>query len=130
MKKIICLLLIACMIPVIASADMFTNMPYSELIKLHRELVQEIMSRSEWKEVEVPGGTWIVGEDIPAGTYSIHPTSRGGFINIYTDKEKLIIYQGIRKETQTIGKIELLEGYRVEISDGSLIFAPPVLLGF
>lgn len=132
MKKLICAVLILCLFPVVALADApdMSGLTYDQLIELRNYLTQEIMSRPEWKEVQVPTGIWIVGTDIPVGSYSIHPTSGGAFLRIYTDKNKMIINQGIRKENQAVGKIELLEGYQVEISDGSLIFSPPVSLGF
>ena len=38
-----------------------------ELIALRKQVDDEIHSRPEWKEVEVPTGTWHVGTDIPAG---------------------------------------------------------------
>ena len=129
MKKLICIVLIL-MLPVIALADDLSSMSYEELLTLRQQITAEIMSRPEWKEVEVPSGIWIVGKDIPVGTYSIHPTARGAFLRVYTDKNKMIANQGIRTESQAVGKIVLLEGYQVDVSDGSLIFSPPISLGF
>ena len=88
------------------------------------------MSRPEWKEVTVPGGEWVVGEDIPAGEYSISPTKMGGYVHIYDAKGKTLVSQGVRKEDNSIGKVELLDGYVVKIENGSVIFAPPKGLGF
>ena len=129
MKKLICIVLIL-MLPVIALADDLSSMSFDDLLTLRQQITAEIMSRPEWKEVEVPTGIWIVGQDIPVGFYSIHPAPGGAFLRIYTDKSKMIINQGIRKENQAVGKIELLDGYQVEVSDGSLIFSPPISLGF
>lgn len=131
MKKLMCITLILCVLPVIAIADVdLSSMTYDELLALRDQLNIEIFSRPEWKEVTVPGGQWSVGKDIPAGAYSLHPTKEGGFVTIYNENGKLIISQGIRDEENVIGKIELLEGYSVEISRGSLIFAPAIGLGF
>ena len=130
MKKLLCIIMILCMIPVISLADDLASMSYDDLIKLSRQVTAEIMNRPEWKEVTVPGGTWIVGEDIPVGTYSIMPTKTGGYVRITDAKGKLVISQGVRKEETSIGKIELLDGYIVEIENGSVIFTPPKGLGF
>ena len=131
MKKLIIAVLIAVLIPVIALADVdLGSMKFDDLIALQKKIVAEIMSRPEWKEVTVPGGRWVVGEDIPAGTYSIMPTKMGGYVRIQSPDGKLIISQGIRKEENSIGKIELLAGYIVEVENGSVIFAPPKGLGF
>ena len=128
MKKLICVLLLVCMMPVFAAAE-FSDLSFDELLELRTELEAEIISRPEWKEVTVPSGTWIVGEDIPVGSYSIHPTSKGAYFRLkrngWTE-----ISQGIRKENAAFGKIILQKNDVVEIEDGSLIFAPPEGLGF
>ena len=133
MKKVAALIiaLIICAFSLSAfAAPNLSGYTYDQLVALQHYITQEIMSRPEWKEVEVPSGIWIVGKDIPVGTYSIHPTARGAFLRVYTDKNKMIANQGIRTESQAVGKIVLLEGYQVDVSDGSLIFSPPISLGF
>lgn len=130
MKKIICAVLVMCLIPVLSVAEDLSALSFDELVALSQKVTAEIMGRPEWKEVTVPGGKWIVGEDIPVGTYSIHPTPKGGYVRIEDSNGKLIISQGIRKEDSSIGKIELLAGYIVEVENGSVIFAPPKGLGF
>lgn len=131
MRKLFAIVLILCLFPVIALADVdLSAMSFDELKALQIALNNEIVSRPEWKEVTVPGGTWIVGKDIPAGSYSLHPTSEGGYVRVYNNDGRMIIYQGIRDEENSIGKLDLLDGYAVEISRGSLIFAPAITLGF
>ena len=131
MKKLICLLLILCLFPVIALADVdLSSMSFDELVQLSQSVTMEIMSRPEWKEVTVPSGSWYVGKDIPAGDYSVYPTSKGGYIRVLNENGKTLITQGLRKETDIFGKLELKDGYTVQIEDGSLIFRPAVGLGF
>lgn len=115
-----------------AFADLETGMSdftYEELLAIQRLLSLEAMSRPEWKETTVPSGTWIVGVDIPSGNYSISPTERGGYLRIRRDGY-LIITQGVRKEEDAFWKFELKEGDEVEITSGSLVFAPPRGLDF
>jgi len=106
----------------------FDQASYDELMVLYNFLTSYIMSRSEWKEVSVPAGTWIVGEDIPAGTYSIKSTSVSCVVDITDKDDGFILYNGIF-QNESIGKIELKDGYKIRLS-GSVIFAPPALLGF
>ena len=132
MKRLIALIIaVVCMIPaaVLASGTDLASLSFDELLELRAALESEIVSRPEWKEVTVPSGSWIVGKDIPAREYSIHPTSRGGYFRIRRNG-KVLISQGIRSEEAAFGKIQLVDGDVVEIEDGSLIFAPPVGLGF
>lgn len=131
MKKLLAILLVVCLFPVFASAADLDGLSFDDLLKLQREVVAEIMSRPEWKEVTVPGGSWVVGEDIPAGSYCISAGKKGGYVTIKRPGEIFsIISQGVRNETNKIGKIELKVGDVVEIEDGSVIFSPAIGLGF
>ena len=134
MKKLICLLLILCLSPAIALAAPpdLSVYSYDQLVALQHYITMEIMKRPEWKEVTVPGGTWYVGVDIPAGEYSISPAAdgRGAFLEIYNTKGKEIVYQGVRNESNSVGKVQVEEGYTIVIDGGSLLFAPAVILGF
>ena len=62
MKKIFSLivaLLFILLFSVTAAADTnLSEMSYDDLLTLQKELVNEIMSRPEWKEVEVPAGQY------------------------------------------------------------------------
>ena len=131
MKRTIALLLILVCVAATAAADTdLSSMTFDELVALNKAVVMEIMTRPEWKEVTVPGGTWIVGKDIPAGTYSITPTDSGGYIEITDKSGNSIVNQGIRNMENAIGKVELLDGYVVYIERGSVIFSPAIGLGF
>ena len=96
-----------------------------ELIALRKQVDDEIHSRPEWKEVEVPAGTWTVGEDIPAGFYSVRSLSTySGTLYIYkTDSPYWDKYYSIRLGGP-LGKVELQDGWKVEVQ-GTLVFAPP-----
>lgn len=71
MKKLICIM-IALMIPVAAFAEVdLSGMSYDELVQLKDQVSLAIWESEEWQEVEVPAGVYTVGEDIPAGKWTI-----------------------------------------------------------
>ena len=128
MKKLLGILMIVALLFTCAAAEGLSSMSYDELIALHQQLVKEIMSRPEWREVTVPAGTWVVGEDIPAGTYSISSEDKyGSSIRVYTDgKEKdFLAISG----SSPLGKYTFENGQVLAISR-AVVFAPPVILGF
>lgn len=74
MKKLLCFLLaLLILIHAAAAADenRFAFNSLEELYQIRAELNSEIMSRYSWEEVTVPAGFYVVGEDIPAGHWTI-----------------------------------------------------------
>lgn len=132
MKKLLILAIVLFMIPIAAADDGIdlSALSYAQLVDLQQRISAEIVTRPEWKEVTVPSGTWTVGKDIPAGEYSISATKTGGYLRIRDERGSLLQGCGIREAEDRIGKVELKEGYTVEIERGSLIFAPAISLGF
>lgn len=132
MKKLLIFAIVLFMIPIAAADDGIdlSALSYAQLVDLQQRISAEIVTRPEWKEVTVPGGTWTVGKDIPAGEYSISATKTGGYLRIRDERGSLLQGCGIREAEDRIGKVELKEGYTVEIERGSLIFAPAISLGF
>ena len=54
------------------AADLdLSSMSFDELVALREQLNLAIWNSQEWQEVTVPEGIWIVGQDIPAGHWSI-----------------------------------------------------------
>ena len=85
------------------------------------------MSRPEWKEVTVPAGKWIVGEDIPAGKYAITTDSILCSMTIKDGESRVDLK--VLTDSDSIGKIELKEGWSVAFTSSGK-FTPPVGLGF
>lgn len=136
MKKLIALILVfACLMPVIAVADLdLSGYSFDDLIDLQRQITAEILSRPEWKEVTVPAGDWVVGTDIPAGSYGIRNDSSTvnlsvwkREVNDYTDNG--LLYNELIRKGGTFGKIILKDGWIVSIGS-PLVFTPPLSLGF
>ena len=61
MKRLIALIIaVVCMIPAaaLAAGTDLASLSFDELLALRAALESEIVSRPEWKEVNVPAGTW------------------------------------------------------------------------
>lgn len=142
MKKIlIALSVMLCVMLCAASAEEIDlkAMSYSELKALQSKLEKEIVSRPEWKEVEVPQGEWRVGQDIPAGEYSVsyNGTAKNGglafqvwrkAVDEFSDKG--LVYNNVISYGAPIGKVVLEEGWIVIIKHSPAKFAPPLSLDF
>lgn len=75
MKKCFAMLIVLLLLPTFATADVdLSGMSYQELVDLKNQINLAIWESEEWQEVEVPKGIWIVGEDIPAGKWTIKYT--------------------------------------------------------
>lgn len=48
-----------------------SGMSYAELVALKDQINLAIWNSQEWQEVTVPQGVWKVGEDIPAGHWTV-----------------------------------------------------------
>lgn len=72
MKKCFALLLILFLIPTFALSEPdLSGMSYDELVALKDRINLAMWNSQEWQEVTVPQGVWIVGEDIPAGKWTV-----------------------------------------------------------
>ena len=134
MKKFLLLLLAGLLIVSSAFADDLSSMTIDELRQLQNEINAEIRSRPEWKEVEVPSGTWVVGKDIPAGEYSIKMGKEGFYVSVKRPNKygttDLIVNQGITSDDAMVGRVDLQNNDIVEVKHGKAVFAPAVSLGF
>ena len=86
MKKFTCMLLLAALmgclvLPVCAEEIDLTTLTWEELLELKTAITLEQLTRDEWEEVEVPQGVYKVGEDIPAGKWTVRCT-RGNHLTI------------------------------------------------
>ena len=130
MKKLICLMLILCLLPVIALADFdLSSMSIGELRQLQQRINAEIITRAEWKEVEVPAGEWIIGEDIPEGYYSIRATDKIAIVEAAPPESKLDDFYHVLGKGEEVGKVLFVAGSIFKTSS-TVILAPPKGLGF
>ena len=89
MKKLFVLLLaVLLLFAGSAAADPvdLSGMTFDQLVALRDQLNLAIWNSQEWQEVTVPIGVWTVGEDIPAGHWTITmPENSSGNIT-YSDR--------------------------------------------
>ncbi len=144
MKRIISLAISVLMIMSISAfgfADVdLSGMSYDELVALKDQINLAIWQSDDWQEVEVPQGVWLVGEDIPAGKWTIKAAKEAStFISVGdapTDDGtgvKATVMQAIydpeymfynAKSDIFEWTIDLAEGKYVEIDNGVAIFTP------
>lgn len=84
MKKLFSLFLAALLFYSSAAADPvdLSGMSFDELVALRDQLNLAIWNSQEWREVTVPAGVWIVGQDIPAGHWSIRVAAKKDFFYV------------------------------------------------
>ena len=74
MKRVFVLVLALLMVGAVALAEVdLSGMTFDELVALKEQINLAIWNCQEWQEVEIPVGVWRVGEDIPAGHWTISP---------------------------------------------------------
>lgn len=56
----------------LADVDL-SGMSFDELVALRNQIDQAIWASDGWQEVSVPAGVYHIGEDIPAGKWTIRP---------------------------------------------------------
>ena len=73
MKRFFALLLVLLSLTGTVFADTIdlSGMTYKELVALKDQINLAIWNSQEWQEVTVPQGVWKVGEDIPAGHWTV-----------------------------------------------------------
>ncbi len=141
MKKIISLFLVFVILSMpaaLAEEIDVKKYSYKQLELIEKAIRHEMMTRPEWKRVTVPVGIWKVGDDIPAGTYSIRATPEGitsvtlwrRAKDDYSSNGLILCESVIFDETDLIGKVIFEEGNVLEISGSPVYLCPPVSLEF
>lgn len=127
MKTLLSFILFFCLLiscPLEAETNI-SDLSYNELIELKQKIEAEIVSRPEWQGVSLTIGCWRIGKDIPAGSYSItiKDPSRIGGVSVwgyasqdYSTNGGLIHNLLIGQKNGSIGRIELLEGWLLEVN--------------
>lgn len=87
-----------------------------ELISMRLAIVQELIDRGEMKSAKVPAGEYIVGEDIPAGSYSI--TTDQILVTIVIGN-----YDGmyVVSPDSPVGKLTLKAGDKIQFTGGVVL---------
>jgi len=148
MKKLIStILILAMLLPAAALSDLpdISGLSFDELVQLREQINLAIWNSEEWQEVTVPIGVWKVGEDIPAGEWTLRSAGKGKYGSsyvVYCDRIKesglegdLLnsrIYQSViilgddnedDDEPRSVN-ITISKGMYLIIDDGPVIFTP------
>ena len=132
-------------VPVNTDVSDLSELSFDQLIALKEQISKELTTRPEWKEVTVPQGVWKVGEDIPAGhwTISAYPgtasvlefgtvldATKKEIDNYQSDFYYYISLQSPERSTFdehsdiSSDDILLTEGTYIIVAFGSVIFSP------
>lgn len=84
MKKLLLVLSLLLAVTICAHAEDIdlSGLSYAELVALKDRINLAMWESDEWQEVIVPQGVWIVGEDIPAGHWTMKPAGNSVILNI------------------------------------------------
>lgn len=145
MKKTMCVFIVLMMLmPAQAVCEIdLSGMSYEELVELKDRINIAIWQNNEWQEVEVPKGVYKVGEDIPAGKWTIKAAD-GITAHIYwgdalgesgvelsysgriweAERVYSTQYRYYQKGDATEVSWELKEGHFFIVEDGVALFTP------
>lgn len=145
MKKLLAVFLIlALMVPTaLAESIDLSGLAFDDLVALRDRINLAIWQSAEWQEVTVPQGVWKVGEDIPAGHWTIMAADGAYAMIEYGDvltesnsiswSSSIYIIENIKSVTSRIYNensdrtqidIDMKDGFYIEISSGSVVFTP------
>ena len=144
MKKALALLAALVLIASAAAAEVdLSGMSFDELVELAHQVDQAIWASDGWQEVTVPPGTYKVGEDIPAGKWTLSVTEAGELHAYYceaiNEAGDPITYPNPYKAEYMYGPknwmnhdgqqptqvtFDCKPGYYIVIQEGNAIFTP------
>jgi len=128
MKKLLALIFAIILLggSAVAETPDLSGLTADELLSVIREAQALLFDQQLVNGVHVPQGTYIIGEDIPAGTYRIEITDGTGYYDIYDAKGNLK-HTGVTGKLYNvteIGKLILEEGYVLKLANSGFIFYP------
>lgn len=131
-KRLVALLTAAliCVMPFAAYAGEIdlSGMSFEELQDLQLKLTQAIWESDGWQEVRVPAGVYQVGEEIPAGKWTITKAAEDyayfRVANEYRDGE--IHHFTVTSDLETELNIIVEDGQYIEVSNNPVVFTPYV----
>lgn len=132
MKRLLTLVLIVILltVPFALAASDLSAMSVEQLIKLRTQIEAELISRNEVKSFSVPQGTYIAGEDFPAGTYKVildgTPMLPMSVLTVNDPSDQFGVGDMYSISPSTgaseVGKLVLKEGFIIEVNGSNLLF--------
>lgn len=136
------LVLCLALIPAASAADIdLSGLSFDELVALRDRIDLAIWQSEEWQEVTVPHGVWLVGEDIPAGKWTITVCDGGSLFlcvgrklnasgtDVEGDYHMWLLRSSSRRSFDPASDVEAMtidlhDGEYVTIDEGSVTFTP------
>lgn len=109
------------------------SMNYGQLVELKNKINLAMWQSQEWQEVTVPQGTWKVGEDIPAGHWTVKCASGGSWAEIEWGEKlqangedisyygRYSLYNKVYNPSRYTNKNEYAYEYSFTVEDGDYI---------
>lgn len=125
MKKALCVLLVLALVGAAAYAAIdLSGMSFEELLDLRAQVDAALWASDGWQEVIVPQGVYTVGEDIPAGKWTINANYGDLIIQQFVSPEATIYkYFDLVDYGENL-TVNLQEGWIVKISTSKAVFTP------
>ena len=146
MKRfLVCFVCLILVIPSIAFAEIdLSGLNYDELVALKDKINIAIWNSVEWQEVTVPQGVYTVGEDIPAGHWTIRAENQKKVYVMWSDTlddggkdisfsgkigEYARLYSGNHKDYEsgsdkTEVDYDIKDGQFIIVEEGNAVFSP------
>lgn len=143
MKKIIAIMAALVLVSTVSAAEVnLSGMSFDELVELAHQVDQAIWASDGWEEVTVPPGTYTIGEDIPAGKWTIRAQEAGSVLVYYcaaiNDAGTANIFggastdawiysenaRGFDPKNQTQVTYDLKDGMYFIVMNGNAVFTP------
>ena len=113
------------LLPIFASAEVdVKSLSTEELLALRVSIVDELMARGEMKSANVPAGEYVVGDDIPAESYSI-TTDQLLVTIVIGDYDGMYVVS----PDSPVGKLTLKAGDKIQIT-GKIVLTKYAGLSF
>lgn len=110
--------------------NIFAESSTRDLLLMKTMIEVELASREDKDiSVSVPSGIYTVGVDIPEDVYTIIGDDTVSSIKVFDCNRRTVISETLYKD-QRLGRTDLLYGYKVQITGGSLLFTRYKGLGF
>ena len=141
---IVCVLSVIIFVSTAMAEYDLSSMSYKELVALKDQINMAMWQCKEWKQVTVPSGVWLIGQDIPEGHWTIRvdKSRKSTWVSLTYCSELdetglkassrgIYVYQQVSKPNSSYEAyapteidIELHEGRYLIIENGYLVFTP------
>ena len=122
------IILLSCLIPVVALAHSFavpdvSSLSNEDLTELNRQVQLELISRAVINGVRVPAGRYVIGEDIPAGTYRVELINpEFAIASTFMLEDPVWFFYTLTSDNYEIGKVQFDDGVTLRIEAAVMLY--------